>query len=44
MRSRVKVPVNKLKSLCVEVYLVFDKRISKYIEVNHGGTYTYKIF
>jgi hypothetical protein len=40
----VKTSINIPESLCVEVCSMFEKRFFKYVEVNHEGTHTYKIF
>jgi len=42
MRSGVKTPVNIPESLCVWVCPMFEKTISKYVKVNHGGIHTLK--
>jgi len=40
MRSGLKTPVNILESLCVWVCPMFEKTISKYVEVNHERIHT----
>jgi len=40
MRRGVEKPGNISKNSCRGAYTMIEKRISKYIEGNHEGTYT----
>lgn len=44
MKSKVKPLVNIPERLCVRVCYMFEKRICKYVKVNHRGTHTWKSF